>query len=116
MTYSMAIASAKMLVRKMKDGVKSRAAEKILREYFSINCVEIKVVRDIACMIQTGAEQRANVYAWLQSGKVITSIDALRAFGCFRLAARINELRQSMEIKDRWVITDTGKRVKAYSL
>ena len=116
MTYSMAIAQAKMLVRTMKEGKSSRASEKILREYFEGTKASMRMVRDIACMIQTGAEQRAHIYAWLQSGGELTSIKALKEFGCFRLAARINELRKSMEIKDRWVTTDTGKRVKAYSL
>lgn len=31
----------------------------------------------------------------LESGRDITPIDALQQYGCFRLAARINELRKA---------------------
>ena len=37
--------------------------------------------------------QRDQILAALKQGDTLTPIDALRRFGCFRLAARINELR-----------------------
>lgn len=54
----------------------------------------------------------------LQSGESITPIDALVSFGCFRLSARIYDLRmQGHEIEMKMVvIPDTNKRVASYSL
>lgn len=40
------------------------------------------------------AAQSARILAHLQTGKAITAIEALRNFGCFRLAARIYDLRK----------------------
>ena len=46
-----------------------------------------------------------------------TPMDALKHAECFRLAARIHDLRNAgVEIHDRWVETDSGKRVKAYRI
>lgn len=42
--------------------------------------------------------QRAEILAWLKR-KPITALDALQHIGCFRLAARIEELR-----RDGWEI------------
>ena len=39
--------------------------------------------------------QTETILAHLQSGGSITPIDALRLYGCFRLAARIKDLRDS---------------------
>ena len=39
--------------------------------------------------------QNANILARLQEGKTISPIDALIDFRCFRLAARINDLRNA---------------------
>ena len=38
--------------------------------------------------------QRMEILADLKRGKSITALDALQDYGCFRLAARIAELRQ----------------------
>lgn len=38
---------------------------------------------------------KEEVLKYLQSGKKLTPIDALNLFGCFRLGARICELRES---------------------
>ena len=45
-------------------------------------------------------------------------MDALRRFGCFRLGARIWELRneQGMDIRTEQHRTESGKIVAAYSL
>ena len=37
--------------------------------------------------------QNQQIKAYLTKGKSITPIDALNKFGCFRLAARISDLR-----------------------
>lgn len=60
--------------------------------------------------------QTQQIKAALQSGAAITPIDALNQYGCFRLAARIDELRR--EGLDIETITQTrnGKRYAAYVL
>lgn len=49
--------------------------------------------------------------------KPLTPVDALGGCGCFRLAARIQELRQDGHIiaTDK-VVTQTGKRFARYTL
>lgn len=61
--------------------------------------------------------QNLQVLNYLKTGKILTPMEALDMFGCFRLAARIYEL------KDKgWPIycerkpTDSGKIVGHYSL
>ena len=44
-------------------------------------------------------------------------MEALELFQCFRLAARIHELRQdNWQINERTVETASGKRIAEYSL
>jgi len=40
------------------------------------------------------SSQNSKILTRIKTGKTITPIDALRWYGCFRLAARIFELRQ----------------------
>ena len=59
--------------------------------------------------------QAKKILAYMQAGNRITPIDALNLYGCFRLGARIADLRaDGHEIKSEFVKTATGKRVKAY--
>lgn len=62
--------------------------------------------------------QAARILAWLESGRSITPLEALDRFGCFRLGARILELRrQGHAIASRMVVaTAEGKRVAQYWL
>lgn len=61
--------------------------------------------------------QAGKILAYLQAGNSITALDALQRFGCFRLAARIFELRrEGWQIAERMVETANGKRVAEYSL
>jgi len=48
--------------------------------------------------------------------KPITAIDALNNYGCFRLAARINELRMSGYSIHTEIKTKDGKRYAMYHL
>ena len=53
----------------------------------------------------------------LESGKDITGLDALNLYGCFRLAARINELKDDgLDIKSRPVKTPGGATISQYWL
>ena len=59
--------------------------------------------------------QSDRILAHLLSGKPLTALQALDKFGCFRLAARVDELR------DDWPITTTmetrnGKRIAVYRM
>jgi hypothetical protein len=60
--------------------------------------------------------QTALIKGWLLNGYSITQLDALNMFGCFRLSARISNLRE--EGLD--IITDmvnvNDKRIAKYSL
>jgi hypothetical protein len=61
--------------------------------------------------------QAGRILAHLRAGNRLTALDALESFGCFRLAARIHELRnQGWQIAERMVETSSGKRVAEYSL
>lgn len=62
--------------------------------------------------------QNARIAAYLRSGKSITPIEALNLFGCFRLGARIADIKEKygMEIESGRVTTDSGKRVAQYRM
>ena len=60
--------------------------------------------------------QRLKIKKWLEDGKTLTPIDALERFGCFRLAARIDDLRrEGLEIETKYQHKD-GKRFANYGL
>lgn len=69
----------------------------------------------------TTTHQSSRILAWLASGKSITPLEALSEFGCFRLGARIWELKQEgHEIATEMVevvTADGGKtRVARYTM
>jgi len=68
-------------------------------------------------MTATPDTQTAKVLDWLQAGEPITALDALNHFGCFRLAARIKELRNDgHEIISTPTTTPAGARISSYRL
>ena len=57
------------------------------------------------------------VLQYLKSGKILTPIDALNLFGCFRLAGRIYELKdKGWPIQCERKELHSGKRVGHYSM
>ena len=63
------------------------------------------------------ASQQEKVLVHLMEGKSITPLEALRDFGCFRLGARIFNLRkQGYNIVSRTVVASDGKKFSEYSL
>lgn len=57
------------------------------------------------------------ILAHLQKGRAITPLEALDKFGCFRLGARIWDLRRAGHQIDRSMIeVSDGKRVARYVL
>ena len=67
--------------------------------------------------ILSTSSQCSKIRAWLEAGFSITSLQALRMWGCMRLASRICDLRErGLEIETTKVKTSTGKWVTEYTL
>jgi hypothetical protein len=61
--------------------------------------------------------QNKQIADYLNKGKKLTPIDALNKFGCFRLAARIADLRnEGMNIVTRTIKLDNKKQIAQYSV
>lgn len=61
-------------------------------------------------------EQTANILNHLRSA-TITPLEALNLYGCFRLAARIHDIRKmGYDVRTGSLETESGKRVAVYSL
>ena len=71
-------------------------------------------INDNAASSQSQCNQ---IIAWLEKGNTITQLEALKMFGCFRLASRIHDIRErGYDIKAEKVATSTGKLICQYSL
>ena len=58
---------------------------------------------------------KEQIRSYLNKGKTITSLDALYMFKCFRLAARISELKQEgYPVTKRMVQMTSGKYIAEY--
>ena len=60
--------------------------------------------------------QNAVILKYLRAGNAITGLDALNLFNCFRLAARVHDLRGKGFIIDSVMVNRAGKNVALYSL
>ena len=64
--------------------------------------------------------QTDQILAWLRKGYSLTALDALDQFGCFRLAARINDARKVLMADEEITVTmervGEGKKVARYRL
>lgn len=61
--------------------------------------------------------QNQQIAAYLNKGKKLTPLQALEKFGCFRLAARIADLRNNgMKIKTSTIKLENNKMIAQYSL
>lgn len=60
--------------------------------------------------------QNTRILAYLKSGKKLTPITALEKFGCFRLSARILNLREQGHAIITKNVTRNGKTFAEYSL
>ncbi len=61
--------------------------------------------------------QNSQILDFLWAGNKLTPLLALELFGCFRLAARINDLkRNGWPIITDIITTEKGKRVAQYSM
>jgi hypothetical protein len=61
--------------------------------------------------------QNKEIKNWLETGNSITPIEALNLFGCFRLGARIHDLKNKfgLDIKTE-IVEQNKKRFAKYSL
>ena len=61
--------------------------------------------------------QNKQIADYLNKGKKLTTLDALNKFGCFRLASRINDLRNDgMKISTKIIKLDNKKQIAQYSI
>jgi hypothetical protein len=60
--------------------------------------------------------QAQRILIYLKTGKSLTPLDALKKFGCFRLAARISDLRSQGHTIWTNYITKDNKTFAAYKL
>lgn len=61
--------------------------------------------------------QSAQILAFLREGNALTPLEALNRFGCFRLGARIWDLKkEGHDIHTDFVEVGGGKRVASYRL
>jgi hypothetical protein len=61
-----------------------------------------------------GRTQVDRILAHLQSGRSITPLGALRRFGCFRLAARVRDLRKAGISVRSSMVRRNGKHYARY--
>ena len=70
---------------------------------------------NINCNAETSQSQASKILDYMLRGHRITGLEALDLFNCFRLPARIADIRKrGFGIQSGFVTTPTGKRVKAY--
>jgi hypothetical protein len=63
---------------------------------------------------ESGTSQSAQILAHMKAGNTITGLEALNRFGCFRLPARIADIKKmGYDVKSE-LITMNGKRVAQY--
>jgi len=60
--------------------------------------------------------QTSSILKSLEKGQKITPLNALEKFGCFRLSARINDLRNEGHHIVTKIVKKDGKRFAQYSL
>jgi len=60
--------------------------------------------------------QTSDILAALERGTAITPLQALYWWGCFRLAARIDDLRKRGVLVKTEIVEKRGKRFARYSL
>lgn len=65
----------------------------------------------------TSESQNNMILAYMMDGKRITSLEALKLFGCMRLASRISDLRRyhpDVDIRSEFITLANNKRVAQY--
>lgn len=74
-------------------------------------------MKNEARRVEAAKSQNAVILMFLLKGRYVTPIDALKSCGCFRLSARIHELRKiGFTIKSDRIKTKDGKIVARYGI
>lgn len=60
--------------------------------------------------------QKTQILMHMRTKGPVTPLSALKLFGCFRLAARIDDLRKDGWLINSTMVTHRGKRYASYSL
>ena len=69
------------------------------------------------CPMTEARTQNKAILAHLKQGKTITALEALNRFNCFRLAARIYDLKEAgHQVQKRTIELEGDKRISEYSL
>ena len=64
---------------------------------------------------KSSASQANRILAYMQDGHRITGMEALDLCGCWRLPARIADIKKKgISVQSRMVVTESGKKVKQY--
>ena len=67
--------------------------------------------------LESSESQNKRIFTYLMEGHRITSLEALKLFGCMRLASRISDIRRDhpeVNIKVDMIETATKKKVAQY--
>lgn len=77
--------------------------------------VKNKAMADINLNEEKSKSQCDMIADWLAQGYSLTSLDALKLFGCLRLSSRIWDLKEKgMNIQKKTVVLPNKKRVCEY--
>jgi hypothetical protein len=81
-------------------------------------CADVGMKRTFIFTLTEGRtmSQNEQIRAALLAGRTLTPLDALTEFGCFRLAARVADLRRSGLDIECQTETQNGKRYARYAL
>jgi hypothetical protein len=60
--------------------------------------------------------QAVRIFEYLYKGHTLTGLDALDKFGCFRLPARIADIKRNGWIIVKQMVTRNGKRIAEYRM
>lgn len=61
--------------------------------------------------------QELDILMHLKRGEILTPLEALNEYGCFRLSGRILDLRKmGFNIKTTMIELENGKKIASYSL
>lgn len=67
--------------------------------------------------MKTNPNQTTKILLHLKAGKKITGMDALNLFGCWRLGARIFDIKEmGFNVNMKLITTSTGKVIGQYSM
>jgi hypothetical protein len=65
---------------------------------------------------ESGTSQASQILAYMKAGNRITGLQALDLFGCFRLPARIADIKRAGHTVIKDTIVVNGKRVAQYRM